>query len=128
MLVDLECLSRNFSLDLHAGLAADAPDRVTDSHRAASAPRSPPHEADKVALEEQLEGTRITRKGDRSSLDPHLKWWLQEDIVLQGRPLHPLNMLFNPYRCIKEGWGAYLGEHTARGTWSLPEASYTLTI
>ena len=75
---------------------------------------------------EQLEGTRITGKGDPSSLHPHLKWWLQKDNVLQGQPLHPLNMLFNPYICIKEGWGAHLGEHTARGTWSLPEASYTL--
>ena len=78
------------------GLASDAPDRVTDSHGEASAPRSPPHEADKVALEEQLEGTRITRKGDPGSLLPHLKWWLQEDNVLQGQPLHPLTMLFNP--------------------------------
>ena len=74
------------------GLAADAPDRVTDSHREASAPSSRPHEADKVALEEQLEGTRITRKGDPSSLHP------QEDNVLQGQPLHLLNMLFNHYR------------------------------
>ena len=82
------------------GVAADAPDRVTDSYREASAPSSPPHEADKVALEEQLEGTRITRKGDPSSLHPHLKCWLQEDYVLQGQPLHPLNMLFNPYRCV----------------------------
>ena len=49
------------------GLAADAPDTVTDSHREASPPRSPPHEADKVALEEQLEGTRITRKDDPHS-------------------------------------------------------------
>ena len=85
------------------GLAPDAPDRVTDSHREASAPSSPPYEADKVALEEQLEGTRITRKDDPSSLYPDLKWWLQEDNVLQGQPLHPLNMLFNPYRCIKKG-------------------------
>ena len=85
------------------GLAPDAPDRVTDSHREASAPSSPPYEADKVALEEQLEGTRITRKGDPSSLYPHLKWWLQEDSVLQGQTLHPLNMLFNPYRCIRKG-------------------------
>ena len=68
------------------GLAADAPDRVTDSYREASAPSSPPHEPNKVALE-QLEGTRITRKGDPSSLHPHLKWWLQEDNVLQGQPL-----------------------------------------
>ena len=54
------------------GLAPDAPDRVTDSHREASAPSSPPHEADKVALEEQLEGTRITRKDYPSSLPPIL--------------------------------------------------------
>ena len=27
---------------------------------------------------------------------------------------------------MKEVWGAHLGEHTARGTWSFPEASYTL--
>ena len=46
------------------GTAADAPDRITDSHREASPHRSPPHEASTVALEEQLEGTRITRKGD----------------------------------------------------------------
>ena len=26
----------------------------------------------------------------------------------------------------QEGWGSYLGEHTARGTWFLPEANYTL--
>ena len=85
------------------GLAPDTPDRVTDSRREASAPSSPPHEADKGALEEQLEGTRITRKGDPSSLHPHLKWWLQEDQVLQVQPSHPLYMLFNPYRCIKNG-------------------------
>ena len=28
------------------GLAPDAPNRVTEHHREASAPRSPPHEAD----------------------------------------------------------------------------------
>ena len=27
---------------------------------------------------------------------------------------------------IEEGWGSHLGEHTAIGTWSLPEAGYTL--
>ena len=43
---------------------------VTDIHTEASLPRSPPHEADTVALEEQLKGTRLTRKGDPSSLHP----------------------------------------------------------
>ena len=106
------------------GLAADASGRVTDSGREASLPRLFPHEANTVALEEQLEGTRITRKGDPSSYYPHLKWWLQVDNVLQGQPLHPVNMLFNPFQMHQEGCGAHLWEHTARSTWSLPEASY----
>ena len=38
------------------GLAPDVPDRITGSHRETSAPSSPPHEADKVALEVQLGG------------------------------------------------------------------------
>ena len=41
---------------------------VTDTHTEASQPRLPPHEADTVALEEQLKGTTTTRKGDPSSL------------------------------------------------------------
>ena len=84
-------------------LADNAPDRVTDSHREACQPRSPPHKANTVALEEQLEGTRITKKGDSCFLQPHLKWWLQKD-----------NVLFSPYRCIKRRRGAHLGEHIAR--------------
>ena len=60
-----------------------------------------------------------------SSLHPHLKWWLQEDKVRQGQPLHPLNMLCKSLQMHKEGWGTHLGEHTARGTFSLLEASYT---
>ena len=38
------------------------------------------------------------------SLQPHLKWWLEESNVPPVQPLHPLN------------------ECTARGTWSLPES------
>ena len=43
---------------------------VTDTHTEASPPKLSPHEADAVALEEQLKGTRLTRKGDPSSLHP----------------------------------------------------------
>ena len=34
----------------------------------------------------------VSLKGDPHSqiTPPHLKWWLQEDNVLQGQPLHPL--------------------------------------
>ena len=57
------------------------------------------------------------------SLHTHLKWWLEEENVLQGQPLHsPRHALQIFTDASKEGWGAHLNEHTARGTWSLPES------
>ena len=57
------------------------------------------------------------------SLHHNLQWWLEEDNVLTGQPLHPikhaLQMLTDSS---KEGWGAHLNEQTARGTWWLPES------
>ena len=51
-------------------------------------------------------------------LHPHVKWWLQEDNVLQGQPPHPLSHTqSNFYRCIQRRLDAHVGEHTARGTW-----------
>ena len=53
----------------------------------------------------------------------HLRWWLEEDNVLPGQPLHPLKHALQIFTdASKEGWGAHLNEHTARGTWSLPES------
>ena len=57
------------------------------------------------------------------SLHPHLKWWLEEGNVLLGQPLHPLKHALQIFTdASKEGWGAHLDKHTARGTWSLPES------
>ena len=57
------------------------------------------------------------------SLHPHLQWWLQEDNVLTGQPLHPLQHALQIFTdASKEGWGAHLNEYIARGTWSLPES------
>ena len=57
------------------------------------------------------------------SLYPHLQWWLQEDNVLTGQPLHPIKHALQIFTdASKEGWGAHLNEFTARGTWSLPES------
>ena len=57
------------------------------------------------------------------SLHPHLRWWLQEDNVLTGQPLHPIKHALQIITdASKEGWGAHLNEHIARGTWSLPES------
>ena len=58
------------------------------------------------------------------SLHPHLEWWLDEHNVLQGQPLHPLKHALQSFTdASKEGWGAHLGEHTARGSWSVPESN-----
>ena len=46
------------------GPVPDVPDRVTHNPRETSPPRLIPYEANTVALEKQLEGIRITRKGD----------------------------------------------------------------
>ena len=46
------------------GPAVHVSHRTSNSHRKASPPRSTSYETHTVALEEQLEGTRITRKGD----------------------------------------------------------------
>ena len=55
------------------------------------------------------------------SLHPHLQWWLKEDNVLTGQPLHPIKHALQIFADASiEGWGAHLDEHTARGTWSLP--------
>ena len=57
------------------------------------------------------------------SLHPHLQWWLEEDNVLQGQPLHPIKHALQIFTdASKEGWGAHLNERIARGTWSLPES------
>ena len=57
------------------------------------------------------------------SLHPHLRWWLEENNVLQGQPLHPMKHALQIFTdASKEGWGAHLNEFTARGSWSVPES------
>ena len=63
------------------------------------------------------------------SLHPHLQWWLEESNVLQGQPLDPIKHALQIYTdASKEGWGAHLNEHIARGSWSLPESKLQKTI
>ena len=64
-----------------------------------------------------------------ASLHPHLKWWLQRDNFLPGQPLHPLQHAFQLFTdASREGWGAHLGDHTARGLWSLPESKLHINM
>ena len=97
------------------GPAAHVPYRTSNSHRKASPLRSTSYETHTVALEEQLEGTGIIRKGDtRPQVTPP---------PLLGQLLHPLKHALQIFTdASKEGWGAHLNERTARGTWSLPES------
>ena len=53
------------------------------------------------------------------SLHPHLDWWLDENNVLKGQPLHPLQHAVQLFTdASNEGWGAHLGDVTPRGVWS----------
>ena len=45
--------------------------------------------------------------------------------MLQGQPLHLLKYAPQILIDASRRASAHLGEHTARGTWSLPEAGYT---
>ena len=43
----------------------------------------------------------------------------------QGQLLHPLKHALQLFTdASKEGWGAHLNDHTARGIWSLPESRH----
>ena len=55
------------------------------------------------------------------SLHPHLRWWLKEENILTGQHLHPLRHTVQIFTdASNEGWGAHLGDYTARGVWSVP--------
>ena len=55
------------------------------------------------------------------SLHPHLQWWLQEDNILTGQPLHPIKHALQIFTdASKEEWGTHLNKRIARGSWSLP--------
>ena len=56
-------------------------------------------------------------------LHKHLGWWLQEDNVLVYQPLHSLQYMQQIFTDTSNvGWGAHVGDFTARGLWSVPES------
>ena len=101
------------------------PYRSTHSSRKTSPLRATSHETHTVALEEQLEGPRVTGKGDTGPQVPPPTL----EVVAGGKQCASRSTITpsktcsaNLYRRIKRGWGAHLDEHTARGTWSFPES------
>ena len=58
------------------------------------------------------------------SLHIHLRWWLDPNKVLKGQPLHPLRHTLQRFTdASNKGWGAHLGDYTAKGLWSKPEGT-----
>ena len=77
--------------------------------------------SDRCACAQHIVGWTLSRKCP-ASLHPHLDWWLDEGNVLRGQFLHPLQHALQVFTdASNEGWGAHLGESTARGVWSEPE-------
>ena len=63
------------------------------------------------------------------SLHPHLDWWLDPNNVLRGQPLHPLQHALQVFTdASNKGWGAHLGDSTARGVWSEPEGRHHINF
>ena len=108
-----------------SGLAIHVFDRSANSRRKASSPRPTAYETHTVAFQKQLEGTRITRKGN-----PYPQISAPPLTMVAGARQCASRSIITPnktcsanfYRRIKEGWGAHLDEHTARGIWSLLES------
>ena len=111
------------------GPTIHVPHRSTHSNRKASPRRATNmrpiqwHLKNNWRVPESLEKVISVPK----SLHPHLRWWLEESNVLLGQPLHPLKHALQIFTdASKEGWGAHLDEHTARGQWSLPESKLNI--
>ena len=109
----------DFDNSVRSGVAVHVSHRAQNSHRKASPPRSTSYETHTVALEEQLEGTRITRKGDTRSLiaPPPPK-------VVAGRKQCASRSTITPtktcsadiYRCIKRRVGRSLKQTHCEGS------------
>ena len=107
------------SQDLHV------PNRPTYSNRKAGTTGETPHETHSVAPQKTLEGSGVSGKRNSSSKvpSPSPSVWTKETNVLLGQPLHPLHHAIQIFTdASKEGWGAHLGDFTARGIWSVPES------
>ena len=101
------------------------PDRPAYSNGKTASPGETPHETHPVAPKTTLESSRIPGKGESgskvSSTTPSMVD--QGDKCLTGQPLHPLSHAVQIFTdASKEGWGAHLGDFTARGVWSVPES------
>ena len=92
-------------------------DKVTNLQKWLCTLRSTPYDTDSVALEEQLGVPESQEKVIPVPRlpRPHLKWWLQEENVLQGQPLHPSVMLCKFLQTHRKKGGALTRGNTLQG-------------
>ena len=108
-----------------SGPAVHVCDGFTNSHRKAVSPRPTSYETHTVASQKQLEGTRVTRKGDYNT-----KVLAPTFTMVATRGHWPYRLTITPsktcsttlFRHMKRRVGPHLNECTAGGTWFLPES------
>ena len=99
--------------------------RTSYCHRETSLGGLAPHEAHSVASEKTLARSREFRENyPNSSVTPHaFRLVAKRGECSPGSALHPLQHALQIFTdASNEGWGAHLGDSTARGTWSQPES------
>ena len=98
--------------------------RATESYRKTGPPGTATYETYTVAPEKELEGSRFTRKGDPyPQVTPSSAKVMTIGRKCSSRSTTTLRCALPIFTDVsKEGWGAHLGEHTIRGTCSLPES------
>lgn len=58
-----------------------------------------------------------------------LRWWLSEERLLEGKPLHPLSPDLGFYSdSLDLGWGTLLGNQEVSGKWSLEEQNLHINV
>ena len=107
------------------------PHRSPNSNRKTGAVRKITHETHSVAPQTELAHSRISRE---KHFDSRLPSPSLEVVATEGQcppraaptPLQHALQLFTD--ASREGWGTHLGDHTARGFWSLPESKLHINM
>ena len=103
--------TRNTVTTVLSGPAVHVCDRFTNSHRKTGSPRPTSYETHIVASQKQLEGTRVTRKGDYNT-----KVFAPTFTVVAARGHWPYRLTITPnktcstnlFRCMKRRVGSSL--------------------
>ena len=98
--------------------------RATESYRKTGPPGTATYETYKVAPEKELKGSRITRKGyPYPQVTPSSAKVMTIGRKCSSRSTTKLRRALPIFTDVsKKGCGIHLGEHTIRGTCSLPES------